>query len=135
MKTKKKYIVLNIYSIDQMQSRVQINNINMLNLGRPPPPLPPAYGTSLNPAVNITSRLEPGFTLDQQMSRLSSDRIYKERNEQQAMRETSYRDTRSKWENCGYDKYCRICSESKRFDNKPGTAIFHTHNSSKNKPT
>jgi len=115
-----------------MQSRVKINNINMVNLGRSPPPLPPAYGTSLNPAESIKSKLEPGFTLDLQMSRLSSDRIYKERNEQLDMREETYRETRRKWENSGYDRYCHICSESKRLDKKPGTAIFHTHKSSKN---
>jgi len=80
-----------------MPSRVRINNINMVNLTRPPPPLPPAYGTSLNPAENIKNKLEPGFTLDLQMSRLSSDRIYKERNEQLDMREETYRETRRKW--------------------------------------
>ena len=74
-----------------MPSRVRINNINMVNLTRPPPPLPPAYGTSLNPAENIKSKLEPGSTLDLQMSRLSSDRIYKERNEQLDMRGETYR--------------------------------------------
>ena len=97
----------------------------LTDVRRPPPSLPPAYGTFLYPSY--ADYLSPDKSIEQQMKSISMNR---QSGEKTKFIDTKRRDYKSKRQAQAHIiKYCEVCSEY--IDDNKRVTVCHTHNSSK----